>query len=387
MLPTGLDFLRSFFAILLVRAVPVPIYPPLRLDRLEEYAARQSAILADAGVALLVTIARARPVAALLRPAVKTLQDVVTPDELARPGTPFGLPDAEAADPAFIQYTSGSTGQPKGVLLTHANLLANIRAIAAGLELRPTDVGVSWLPLYHDMGLIGSWLFCLHNGMPLDAACRRRPSWRGPSAGCGRSTSGAPRCRPRPNFAYELCARRIPDDALEGLDLSSWRVRAERRRAGEPRDARALRRAASRRFGFRARGDDAGLRPRRVLGGARLSAARPRAAHRPRGRAAPSSATDAPSRPAPKTRRRLAFVSVGTRAAGPRDPRRGRRGASVGERAVGRLVFRGPSMTPGYYRKPGSHRRHHARGRLARQRRPRVPRGRRDLRRADAART
>ena len=247
MLPTGLDFLRSFFAILLVRAVPVPIYPPLRLDRLEEYAARQSAILADAGVALLVTIARARPVAALLRPAVTTLRDVVTPDELARPGTPFGLPDAEAADPAFIQYTSGSTGQPKGVLLTHANLLANIRAIAAGLELRPTDVGVSWLPLYHDMGLIGSWLMCLHNGVPLtsDAADGLPGAARALAVGdprAARHAVGRPELR--------LRALRAPHHGRRARRPRPVVVarRAERGRAGEPRHARALRaplRAAS----------------------------------------------------------------------------------------------------------------------------------------------
>ena len=75
MLPTGLDFLRSFFGILLARAVPVPIYPPVRLDRLEEYATRQSAILTDAGVRLLVTIPRARPVVSLLRPAVPSLDE------------------------------------------------------------------------------------------------------------------------------------------------------------------------------------------------------------------------------------------------------------------------------------------------------------------------
>ena len=84
MLPTGLDFLRSFFGILMARAVPVPIYPPVRLDRLEEYATRQAGILADAGARLLVTISRARPVAGLLRPAVPTLDAVVTADELAQ---------------------------------------------------------------------------------------------------------------------------------------------------------------------------------------------------------------------------------------------------------------------------------------------------------------
>ncbi|HEX9189298.1 MAG TPA: AMP-binding protein, partial [Vicinamibacteria bacterium] len=167
MLPTGLDFLRSFLGILLARAVPVPIYPPFRLDRLEEYASRQSAILKDAGARLLVTIPRARPVASLLQPALPALGGVVTADDLASDGTPVAGPEGDGADPAFIQYTSGSTGQPKGVLLTHDNLLANIRAIGAGVGVRPTDAGVSWLPLYHDMGLIGAWLTCLHHGLPL----------------------------------------------------------------------------------------------------------------------------------------------------------------------------------------------------------------------------
>ena len=223
MLPTGLDFLRSFLGILLARAVPVPIYPPVRLDRLEEYAARQSAILKDAGVRLLVTIPRARPVVSLLKPAVPTLADVVTADELAAAGAPVSGPEGDGSDPAFIQYTSGSTGQPKGVLLTHDNLLANIRAIARGLEVQPTDVGVSWLPLYHDMGLIGSWLTCLHHGLPLTllspTAFLARPERWLWAIHQRRATLSA-----APNFAYELCARRVRDEALEGLDLSSWRV-------------------------------------------------------------------------------------------------------------------------------------------------------------------
>ena len=134
MLPTGLDFLRTFPGILAAGAVGVPIYPPLRLDRLEEYAARQSAILADAGVKVLVTIPRAMPIAALLRPAVKTLREVTTADELASLGAVVPGPEGALSDPAFIQYTSGSTGSPKGVLLTHENLMANIRAIGAGLR-------------------------------------------------------------------------------------------------------------------------------------------------------------------------------------------------------------------------------------------------------------
>ena len=144
MLPTGLDFLRCLRRASCSRArCRCRSTRPLRLDRLEEYAARQSAILADAGVALLVTIARARPVAGLLTPrGADARGDVVTADELAAAGRAGRRrPTATATDPAFIQYTSGSTGQPKGVLLTHANLLANIRAIGerAARSRRPTS--------------------------------------------------------------------------------------------------------------------------------------------------------------------------------------------------------------------------------------------------------
>ena len=188
MLPTGLDFLRSFLGILMARAVPVPIYPPVRLDRLEDYAARQAGILADAGARLLVTIPRARPVASLLRPAVPSLDDVVTADQLAEAGAGAAEPEGEGSDPAFIQYTSGSTGNQKGVMLTHANLLANLRAIGAGVELTPEDVGVSWLPLYHDMGLIGLMLGTLYWGMALVAMSpidflRRPARWMPPASG------------------------------------------------------------------------------------------------------------------------------------------------------------------------------------------------------------
>jgi len=222
MLPTGLDFLRSFQGILIAGAIPVPIYPPARLDRLLEYAERQSAILADAGVSCLVTIPKAQPIAERLRASVAALRCIVTADELAKGGALWPAPEGASGDAAFIQYTSGSTGQPKGVLLTHANLLANIRAISAGMRAGPSDVGVSWLPLYHDMGLIGSWLFCLHDGLPIDiqsplSFLARPERWLWAIHKRGGTLSGAP------NFAYELCVKRIADTAIEGLDLSSWR--------------------------------------------------------------------------------------------------------------------------------------------------------------------
>jgi 1-acyl-sn-glycerol-3-phosphate acyltransferase len=351
MLPTGLDFLRSFLGILLARAVPVPIYPPVRLDRLQEYAARQSGILADAGVRLLVTIPRVRPVVSLLEPTVPTLADVVTADELAASGVPVSGPEGDGSDPAFIQYTSGSTGQPKGVLLTHANLLANIRAIAAGLEVRPTDVGVSWLPLYHDMGLIGSWLTCLHHGLPLTllppTAFLARPERWLWAIHQRRATLS-----PAPNFAYELCVRRIPDEALEGLDLSSWRAALN---GAEPVSTGTLARFARRfaPYGFRPEA----MMPVYGLAESSVALAVPpvgrgprvdrvtREAFQRRGRAEAAAEGDPTA---------LEFVSVGREL-----PEHEVRivddgGADVDERVVGRLVFRGPSVTSGYYRQPAA---------------------------------
>jgi len=348
-LPTGLDFLRSFLGILLARAIPVPIYPPLRLDRLEEYAARQSAILADAGVRLLVTIPRARPVAALLRRAVPTLDEVLTADELASAAAPLVGPDGEGPDPAFIQYTSGSTGRPKGVLLTHDNLLANIRAIGLGLDMRASDVGVSWLPLYHDMGLIGSWLMCLHHGLPLTllppTAFLARPERWLWAIHRRRATLSA-----APNFAYELCVRRIPDEAIEGLDLSSWRAALN---GAEPVSTGTLERFA-RRF------SPCGFRPEAMMpvyGLAESSVALSfppvgrgprvdrvaRRAFQEEGRAEPALPGDSGA---------LEFVSGGRELPGHEIRIVDEAGRDVPERVVGRLVFRGPSVTSGYYRKP-----------------------------------
>jgi len=349
MLPTSVEFLRAFLGILIARAVPVPIYPPVRLDRLEEYALRQSAILADAGVVQLVTIARARPVAALLSRAVPTLTAVVTADELAAEGAPVGAPDGRGGDAAFIQYTSGSTGHPKGVLLTHDNLLANVRAIAEGLALAPTDVGVSWLPLYHDMGLIGTWLFCLHHGIPLTllppTAFLARPERWLWAVHRRRATLS-----PAPNFAYELCARRVPDEALEGLDLSSWRIALN---GAEPVSRATVER-------FAARFARAGFRPEAMMPVYGLAECSVALCFPPVGRGArfdrvarePFQREGRAVAAAPGDDGAVEFVSAGREL--PRHEVRivDEAGRDVPERVVGRLVFRGPSTTSGYFRRP-----------------------------------
>jgi 1-acyl-sn-glycerol-3-phosphate acyltransferase len=348
MLPTGVDFLAVFQGILVAGAVPVPIYPPARLDRLEEYLLRQAAILRDAGARLLVGVPAAAGVAGLLKGAAPDLGGVVSAAAL-REGDPWPGPEGSGSDAAIIQYTSGSTGQPKGVLLTHENLLANIRAIAAGVGAVPTDVGASWLPLYHDMGLIGSWLFCLCRGLPISilsplAFLARPERWLWTIHRRRASLSGAP------NFAYELCVRKVPETALEGLDLSSWRCALN---GAEPVSPDTLDRFA-RRFephGFRREA----LMPVYGLAESSVALCFPPLGRGPRvdrvsrralegtGRAEPAGPSDASA---------LRFVATG-RALPEHETRIvDEAGRDLPERTVGRLVFRGPSVTPGYFGKP-----------------------------------
>jgi len=226
MLPTSRDFFLAFAGILLAGATPVPIYPPFRADRIAEYAERQSAILANAGARLLVTFREAASVAKLLRPMVPSLEAVVTAEALvqSRVAAPLGPQvHSRGDDLALLQYTSGSTGNPKGVMLTHSNLLANVRTIGEALGIRNDDIGVSWLPLYHDMGLIGAWLMPLYFGMTVvvlsPLAFLSRPARWLRALHRYRGTISA-----APNFAYELAAAKISDDEMRGLDLSAWRA-------------------------------------------------------------------------------------------------------------------------------------------------------------------
>lgn len=223
MLPTGVDYFYSFFGVLLAGGVPVPIYPPARASQIEDHLRRHAGILSNALVETLITVPQAKPVALLLKPQVRTLKSVLTPAELSRPGPAAIVQRAKPQDIAMLQYTSGSTGTPKGVILTHANLLTNIRAMGRALRVTPDDVFVSWLPLYHDMGLIGAWMGSLIYGFkypvmsPLSFLARpARWLW---SIHRHRGTlSGGP------NFCYELVLRKVEDADIEGLDLSSWRL-------------------------------------------------------------------------------------------------------------------------------------------------------------------
>jgi 1-acyl-sn-glycerol-3-phosphate acyltransferase len=251
MLPTGRDYFFSFFAVLLAGGVPVSLYPPVRISQLEDHLRRHQKILANCGATRLIAFDQVKAFSQLLKANLPSLTRVTTADQLANPGAEqSSLPRLTGDDIAFLQYTSGSTGNPKGVVLTHRNLLSNIRAIGERMQATSKDVIVSWLPLYHDMGLIGCWLGSLYYSClfvvmsPMDFIARpERWLW---AIHRYRGTISA-----APNFAYELCLNRIQQSQLEELDLGSWRVACNGAEAVSPQTVQRFI-AAFAPYGFRA---------------------------------------------------------------------------------------------------------------------------------------
>jgi acyl-CoA synthetase (AMP-forming)/AMP-acid ligase II/1-acyl-sn-glycerol-3-phosphate acyltransferase/acyl carrier protein len=356
MLPTGADFFYAYFGIALAGGIPVPIYPPARPNQVEEYVRRQVGILRNAEVRFLISFDRVKAVADIMRVSIPSLISATTVAALVDGATP-GAPAVEPADIAMLQYTSGSTGDPKGVVLTHDNLLANIRGIGWAVKVRPTDIGVSWLPLYHDMGLIGSWLFCLYYAIPITilsplAFLSRPERWL-----WALSDSNGTLC-PAPNFAYELCARKIPDSSLEEaegrgrLDLSPWRIAIN---AGEPVLPGTLAHFAERfhKFGFRAES----FVPCYGLAESSVALAFPPIDRRPviDSIRRQEFQAEAKAIPVPQTRDHptaIQFVANGRPLPGHEIRIVDEEGDLVDERTQGQLFFRGPSMTSGYYRNP-----------------------------------
>ena len=352
MLPTCVDFFSSFLGIMLAGGIAVPVYPPTRPNQIEAYIRRQALILQNAEVRFLISFDRIRAVANVLDGQLPALREVVSADDLALRGKGLPAPARPPPGTFFIQYTSGSTGDPKGVTLTHSNVLANIRGIGFAVKAKPSDTVVSWLPLYHDMGLIGSWLFSLYYGLPitvlspLDFLVRpERWLW-------ALSDSGGTLC-PAPNFAFELCLRKISDEAMDGVDLSSWRVAIN---AGEPVLPATLTRFADRfgRWGF----DPRSLMPFYGLAESSVALTYPpfwrgpvvdridRIEFESQGRATACADT------ARGSRETLNFVGNGKPLPGHEIRIVGDEGEILPDRTRGRIHFRGPSTTNGYFRNP-----------------------------------
>ena len=355
MLPTGLDYLASFLGVLLVGAIPVPIYPPARPSQVEEHLKRHARILGNAECRALITSREIAAVARLLQAQVPAIRHVVTAASLYRTDEGGVLPDTGRPDDiAFLQYTSGSTGDPKGVQLTHSNLLSNIRAMGENIGVTDQDIFVSWLPLYHDMGLIGAWLGSLYHACPLvlmsPLAFLGRPyRWLQAIHRHGGTLSAAP------NFAYELCLSKVDDRDIEGLNLSSWRMAFN---GAEPVSPRTIERFSRRfaRYGFRPET----MAPVYGLAECSVGLAFPPTRRIPpidrvdrgilerEGRAVAVDAT-APDH--------LEVVGCGQPLRGHQVRIVDERGRELPERRVGRLQFQGPSATTGYFRNPEASRR------------------------------
>jgi 1-acyl-sn-glycerol-3-phosphate acyltransferase len=354
MLPTSADYLYSFFGILLAGCVPVPLYPPVRRTQLENHLRRQQTILANCEALSLITLKEALPFARVLKGQLSALQGLVTVDELRAQGQDYVRPDISADDTAFLQYTSGSTGNPKGVVLSHANLLANIRALGKAVEVHSDDVIISWLPLYHDMGLIGTWLAGLYFATPvvllspLDFLSRpKRWLW---AIHRYRGTLS-----PAPNFAYEICLTKIDDDDLKGLDLSSWRGAFN---GAEPVSAHTIERFCKRFAAY-------GLRPEAMapvyglaectVGLAFPPLGRPPLIDRVSRKALTESGKAVPAKEDEENV--LHLVACGRPLEGHEIRIVDAAGRELPERQEGRIQFRGPSASSGYYRNPEETRR------------------------------
>ncbi len=373
MLRTEAAFFDAFFGTMLAGAIPVPLYPPVRREELLDYVRRQQAIVRNAGARVLVTFSEAERVTPLIRARAPSLDTVTTVERLAthrsatlsprrasgqaaeRDARPKGsrytdVQNALAADDAaLLQYTSGSTGAPKGVLLSHANILANIRAIGQAIAIRPDDVTVSWLPLYHDMGLIGAWLGSLYFGVPVaimsPLAFLSRPSrWLWAIHAHHGTIS------PAPNFAFDMCVHKIADDEIRGLDLSGWRLAFNGSEVVSPETIDR----------FTGRFAPYGFRPDAMCPVYGLAESSVGLTVSPLGRAprvdrvarepferAREVRTAAATEPRP-----LPFVSCGRPLPGHDVRIVDASDQALGERIEGHVQFRGPSVTRGYFHNP-----------------------------------
>jgi len=247
--PTGFDFLAAFFGVLSAGAVPVPLYPPARLGRLEEYHRRTGAMLRAARATLVLADSRVRRI---LGPTVLAARPPLGCRALA--DLPAATPTPVAPTPtdlALVQFSSGTTVDPKPVALSHRALVAQARLLNAFWPDRPglAHRGVSWLPLYHDMGLIGTVLLALERPGPLvlippELFITRPAVWLRAISRCRATLSVGP------SFAYALCVRKVSDGELEGVDLSCWEVAINGAETVVPAVARAFAERFAR-WGFR----------------------------------------------------------------------------------------------------------------------------------------
>lgn len=347
LLPTGIEFFDAFLGAILAGAIPAALYPPFRLGKLDEYFERTRQMLLRIDASRLVTDDQ---IGKLLGRAVVNLRSVkrvLQAGELTSGGA--GEPVAGSPDePAFLQFSSGSTREPKAVVVTHRNLLCNLEMMASKLreipDMDPAAGGVCWLPLYHDMGLVG----CLFNGLHYPGTVTYlRPDDFVVRPALWLQTISRTRARisPAPHFAYRLCVTKIKDSEMEEVDLSSWRMALN---GAEPIDSEGLLAFAERfrKWGFRPEA----MTPVYGLAEAGLAVSFGSPVEPPRMVEFDRDKLSAHGEAIPGPGRLL--VSVGKPLAGLAISIRDERGETVDPARVGRITLQGASITPGYYRDP-----------------------------------
>ncbi|PSR60259.1 MULTISPECIES: AMP-binding protein [Nocardia] len=232
-MPTGFPCVAAFYAVWACGGVFTPIAPPMFAD-VEQYIAHVAAILDQAAPRVVVTSVELE---ALVRQAMTAAGRADEPVVVAETGTPAERTLAPVAETALLQFTSGSTGTPRGVRVSWHNLANNIRMISRLIDWRPGEAMVSWLPLYHDMGLVGAFLTTVANQGDLylmrpDQFVRDPARWLRAMAHAQHS--------PSPSFALGYVAHRVSPDDIADLDLSGWRTLAVGSEPVEVEDLRSF---------------------------------------------------------------------------------------------------------------------------------------------------
>lgn len=347
LLPENHEFVLTFLGASVGGFVPVPMYPQATFKSIDAYLDILAHIVEAADARAVVCMEQNRDVLEklALRPELAGRAVLVAPEAFAGEAPPFERPAIAPDDLCFLQFTSGSTSKPKGVIVTHANLVANATAFLGphGLNRTPDDVGVSWLPLFHDMGLIGFVLGTLIVDLPVvlmpTAHFARMPRVWLELIGKHEGTITY-----APNFAYQLAAKRVKEGDLASLDLSSLRVAGC---GAEPIRARTL-------SEFAERLAPCGLRAEALLPSYGMAESCLAITFHSRGtpmvvdRVDPARMRDGIAEPS-EAEGALEIVSCGRPFPGHELSIVDEHGEALPERRVGEILTRGPSVTPGYF--------------------------------------
>jgi fatty-acyl-CoA synthase len=346
-IPDGDEFVLSFLGALFAGVVPVPIYPQLSFKNIESYHDTVGHIARACGARMLLTTGTTKPFVDPVAQRVPTLREVVTLDDIAGDAKAAAVP-VSPSDLAFLQFTSGSTSRPKGVMVSHANLAANAEAFMVhGVRVDETsDKGVSWLPLFHDMGLIGFVVGPLFTNIP----CVFLPTAsfvRSPRLWVDKIHQHRGTITYAPTFAYALIVKRLKEKEVEGLDLSTLRVAGC---GAEPIRAQTLR-------DFAAKLAPAGFDPRAFVPSYGMAEATLAITFVPLRDGLKTERVDAEALTRGKAQKLESeasreIVDCGTPFPGHDLAIVDEDGKRLGERQVGQIVVRGPSVTGGYYEDP-----------------------------------